>query len=730
MRLTLRTMLAYLDDILEPGDAQDIAKKIEESEFATGLMHRVRDVTRRLRLAAPKLEGRGMGLDPNTVAEYLDNTLPGDRVPDFEKVCLESDVHLAEVASGHQILTLVLGEPAEIDPQLRERMYHLLDAQQAAAAKATIAAAHGEVAHAPAAPAHQPEHIQIDTSGGKHARKKLEVPEYLREGGPRMPAAQRMAVAAVLLVLGGVGIVAFANKDKISDWLNPPTEVAEGEKSHPPVVPPEVKPSVKPDSTVTDEEPPGDMPEIKLPPARPVVGEGSATKLEPPIPPPATVSTTTGGSPPVKPVEPVVVVKPEDKPKPPEATPVTPVMPDDKSVATNMPKDKEPVPPQPGPPEQAVTPPPVVPEGIGRLISEREVLLRYDVPSQTWKRLATRATLFAGDRLLSLPTYRSNLALSAGVNLQMLGGTTVELAGADAQGVPAVRLVQGRLIMLTPGKPGASVRIMAGTRQGTIVFGDGDSMAAVEVKHERVEGTNPETDPAVTVIDIYSTSGEIRWLDGSSAPPKALKAPAYLSLNGASAPAGEDSTPNWVKADERSPIEKRASADVEEALGVDRPISLGLKELAGDRRTEISSLAVQCLAQIGEFDAFVNSLNDAAQRASWNNQVEALRDAIAESPATASQVYKALERHRTAKGAELFRLLWGYSPDQLQAGAAAQLVKYLDHEDLDFRVLAFWNLQHITGSTLYYRPEFTAAKRTPHVRAWQQKLASGQLIPK
>jgi hypothetical protein len=131
MRLTLRTLLAYLDDTLDPSEIKHIGQKVAESDAAQELIARIKQITRRRRLTTPPLTGPGAKFDANAVAEYLDNELAADQVSELEKICLESDVHLAEIASCHQILTLVLGEPALVPPTAKERMYQLVEGREA-----------------------------------------------------------------------------------------------------------------------------------------------------------------------------------------------------------------------------------------------------------------------------------------------------------------------------------------------------------------------------------------------------------------------------------------------------------------------------------------------------------------------------------------------------------------------------------------------------------------------
>ncbi len=122
MRLTLRTLLAYLDDRLPPANAREIGQKIARSPFATELVQRIREVVRRRRLAEP--EQRRPMIDANLVAEYLDDQLTPELVARIEREILQSDVSLAEVAATHEILGL-LRDPVELEPRLRDRLYAL-----------------------------------------------------------------------------------------------------------------------------------------------------------------------------------------------------------------------------------------------------------------------------------------------------------------------------------------------------------------------------------------------------------------------------------------------------------------------------------------------------------------------------------------------------------------------------------------------------------------------------
>ena len=126
-QLTLRTLLAYLDDTLEPGLARELGEKVAQSPVAQQLIDRIKVVTRRRGLKAPAAVGPDAEVaDPNTVAEFLSDTLDRDQLKRVEEICLESDAHLAEVAACHQILTILLTEPVRVPPRARQRMYALM----------------------------------------------------------------------------------------------------------------------------------------------------------------------------------------------------------------------------------------------------------------------------------------------------------------------------------------------------------------------------------------------------------------------------------------------------------------------------------------------------------------------------------------------------------------------------------------------------------------------------
>ena len=128
-----------------------------------------------------------------------------------------------------------------------------------------------------------------------------------------------------------------------------------------------------------------------------------------------------------------------------------------------------------------------------------------------------------------------------------------------------------------------------------------------------------------------------------------------------------------------------------------RSITLVLKELADHRMIEVRKLAVDCLTWVGEFGPVIRALGDAREKSVWNDHIDHLRLSVAQGPEAAAEVRAAFNVSQANDGDSLYRMLWGYTPAQLEAGDAGSLVEQLDHENLVYRVLSFWNLQQITG---------------------------------
>ena len=124
--------------------------------------------------------------------------MSNEQVTEFEKICLTSDMYLAEVASAHRILALVLGERAEVDPQLRRRMYAIPEQLEALARKEE------EREEQDAVTEEDSHDDELQTTGPRQHRRP-EIPEWLREKPKRHTPWIPLAITALLLV-GGVAV--------------------------------------------------------------------------------------------------------------------------------------------------------------------------------------------------------------------------------------------------------------------------------------------------------------------------------------------------------------------------------------------------------------------------------------------------------------------------------------------------------------------------------------------
>jgi hypothetical protein len=698
MRLTLRTLLAYLDDTLPPAEARQIGLKVAENPAAQELIDRIKRVTRRRGLATPPTGNEGSPSDPNTVADYLSDAIPPDQVAEFEKSCLESDVHLAEVAACHQILTLVLSEQVRVPPTARKRMYQLVKGREAIPdrkpGKTIPVGGVLEVERAADAD---------DTD----APFLLGMPAYSRsDSWPR--TAARLGTLALVLVAFGVAL-----------WM---------------AIPPSARP--RPD------EPPGREFAAVIPPPRPVQVPSGGTETpkpeivqEPMIPQPEDTTPREELPPPRLPGEPL-----------PGA--IAQANPDQELVPKDLPPRPDRV--QIGRLEkpQAVvvrTSPQaegwfrVPPDDPGVITADRLValpgyksVLRFDtgVAVDLWGNLP---------ELLPLPVLETSVT------------PHLPYDGFHAD----LTVHVGRIYLTTSLPKGAHVRLRFRDQVWDLSLADDKTEVAVEVVHTLVPG--PQSEPPRTTVGLAVLTGQATlkpsrykepvvlpqggdaiW-DSKAGPPVVWPDPdegarkqlmAYLSKYQAYPDSGR-AKPALEALDDfarKLADGRRLRAAFDEALQDSPPPSA--KEIA--KVVAAARIAVLVFAALGDLPGLADAISDPGRQLLRQTAIEGLRAALAREPELAEPFRQTLVDKLQVEDDQAdaaMRLLRGFTEKEMaDPDTVDRLVGGLSSSTVCVRELSFQYLlayidpaEKVNEPLLRYDAGARPEAREPVVQAWRKK---------
>jgi len=700
MRLTLRTLLAYLDDILEPAQAKEIGDKIKETPNAATLVSRIRDVLRKRRITANSVLGPDSGVDPNLIAEYLDNTLPHEQVAEVEKICLESDVHLAEVAACHQILTLAFGEPADISQQTREHMYALGPVKQNK--NANDAARNGADAANPQS-----------QSPGKAS------PTLPQELKPK-PFLIRAVPYIVVSVIASVWVWTL---------IDDPSLFPQSEQQDQRVAQNDNKP-VADIADIADDMPPAEQTE-------PAPEPGNNSEPDMRLQPDTTVTVTPIPTPP-SPTGPLT------GPTARVPTPATiPSLPE--SVPNPTPSVKAPKPETaPKPARNPITELPI------QYTSREGLLLNWDRNLEDWLVMPRRSVIHIGDELASPAPFDSTLGVGPRIaQITLLGGTRAQILAPSEAGTFGLNINRGRVILEFDPK--------TETKQLTLAVGVHKQLWRLELLSPdtrcgvAIELKQPHQPNQLMLENNYSghllvDTGTVRFSNGKGQV-QIVKAGQALLLPPRVFAAGNSGlsdllpeqtltmlipTPsNWIAEDRMTASLKRQATLFENEFEEDQPLTFSSSALVKDRRPYVSELAVKCLALTDRYVELTMALVQSAHEESRRAAIDGLRKWLPTAKENDALLKAELEKYMMPETAEsVHRLLWGYQlKDATDKLTSEQLITWMESSNIAVRELAYIYVSELTGRTYDYRPLAPANQRESSVKRWRNHLArEGALV--
>jgi len=723
MRLTLRTLLAWIDEVLAADEHRHLGEKVAASEVAPRLVDRIASVVSSPALSAPPPTGRGLADDPNTAAEFLDNVLEPVRLEGFERVCIESDAHLADVAGCHRILAEVVRDPACVEPLEPARLRAVLETARRKLRESTPVA----------------EGVQIDTAAPR-PKDPAPVPPPRR----RAPVAAWLSAAvAALLLVGLVGMLAWTLLPPRGDrrreaaetgTVAPPVEVREPVAA----VSAQAEPATRPEPVAAAD--PGSQVLDQSPPA-PTADEPHSHReqLEPAAPPsPASPDVATPRPPAAQAAPPAQAPLPPERSVPfgdalalgggvaaPAAT-VADSSPDAAPSATPA----------------AVQAPP---EGGATLVSGAILVRPVEAPDQ-WLAVMARGPLTAtpGQLELLAPAWTYPVIAVGGVTVRLHPGS-VATVSSDAGGAPRLRLAHGRAVVLAGGGTDLRLAVEAGGLAG-VLTGPAGRTVGIEVTAADRPPAEPAAVPPLRVA-VQPVGPATTWRQEAAdaqgrpligIPLELLIPPAHALVwdgrDPAAAAVVAAAEPAWLEA--VAPTDRtlqHAAAEIAAALAT-APAAAALRGQLAATRPENRMAAAATLASLGDHQPLADLLcDDSAATLRERQWLELLQATglpiLARGGGEATALLAAIRQRAGAEsGEEVVALIRGLDALAPEATRGLRLVDDLDSPSLAVRRLAIVRLRELVPAAIHegddYRADRAAPLRADSVKWWRERITA------
>jgi hypothetical protein len=354
------------------------------------------------------------------------------------------------------------------------------------------------------------------------------------------------------------------------------------------------------------------------------------------------------------------------------------------------------------------------------ILATDNTLLLAQTPNGQWLRVASGGAIPPDAKLILPPTFRAQVKSLDGLNITLVG--SIQLTHTRDEAGVILEVAGGKMLVRTS-TPDVPARLLLSGQSLTAKLSTPQTVLAIDLTHARAPGADPLDESShARRVNVLVIQGAAE-LASSGKTAKLETGQQWLLIEGSEpTQLAVKEIPDWI--DEPDPAETSlASLARSGLLGLiseQQPVELSLREAVSFRRAEVGALAAEALLTMGRADVYFGGdgvLNNAKQKAYWDEHLVALLKQIDQSVESAEQIRSAVGQMESADGDQLFELLVGYSQDQLKAGADAKLVSLLDAPTMAMRVLALHNLKQITGTTLNYR----ADQDNPIRRAAEQK---------